>query len=215
LLRIGAKVGAALAFAVTMRTEAVNADGEFTVEMMLAQRLVGRTPDELTWTLETAVQGVAARGVFAGMESRLRQLNGATVSKVTDALGQTKSLGVGTRVAAAAGTPDITFPEQAVSPGDSWTAEVENSGRKATIRYTFRRLETIGGRQILIVEGVYEPGQFISTVSPTVFRLDAADCTMVDARGSMQADMAGRVMRVTFTMTRQPSADRAKARRRQ
>lgn len=202
LLRVGAPVGAAFAFATTIHTQAVNADGEFRAEIFHTQRVSSRTADEVTWAVDTSTGAITSRGVFAGVEKGLSQLNGFTMTKVTDALGQTRSLTVGDRTMASTGTPDITFPDRAVAPGDSWTAEVENSGRKATIRYTFKRLESVGGRPALIMEGAYEPGQFITSVTPLVFRLDAADCMPIDVNGTMQLDMGGRVIRMTFTMNR-------------
>ncbi len=206
LLRVAAPVGAAYKFMVSMRAEAVNADGAFSADITLAQRVTGRTAEEVTWAVETSTGAIASRGVFAGIEKSLGQLNGLAMTRVTDVRGQTKSLAVGNRAMASTGTPDITFPQQPVSPGDSWTAEVENSGRTATIRYTYKRRESTGRREVLIVEGVYEPGQYVSTVTPHVFRLDAADGVTIDATGTVQIDLGGAIMRMTFNMSRLPGA---------
>jgi hypothetical protein len=202
LLRITAPVGAAYVYDIKMRTDAVNADGDFHFDATLTQRMLRRTEDELTWSVAMTVANVGSRGVFAGIETNLRQLDGLDMTKITDARGQTRRIVVGDVNMPASGTPDVTFPEAPVAPGQSWIATVENQGRKAQVRYTFKGREPAGGRGVLLVEGVYEPGQFIKSVEPMIFRLDAAECTTISASGVMQVDLEGKIMRSSFTVAR-------------
>lgn len=101
------------------------------------------------------------------------------------------------------GTPDVTFPEKAVTPGESWVALVDaGSGRKANIRYTFKGRSTSGNTPSLLIEGIYEPGQTVKSVEPSIFHLDPADCTPISASGVMEANFDGKLLRSRFTVTR-------------
>ncbi len=82
-------------FAISMQTDAVNADGAFRADMTLAQRVTNRTAQDVTWAVGTPPGAIASRGVFAGVEKGLGQINGLMMTRVTDLRGQTKSLTVG------------------------------------------------------------------------------------------------------------------------
>jgi hypothetical protein len=171
--------------------------------MNLTQRVLARTEQDLTWSMKTAVSQVAAKGVFAGVETALRALDGMEMTKVVDLTGQTTRLTANGQDVPSSGTPDITFPAKAVAPGESWIAQVDaGRGQKANVRYTFKGRSTTGGVASLLVEGVYEPGQNVKSIEPTIFHLDPADCTPILASGVMEANFDGKIIRSRFTVTR-------------
>jgi hypothetical protein len=203
LLRVRPAVGQEFVWAAVMKTEAVNAVGEFQLDMNLTQRVLARTEQDLTWSMKTAVSQVAAKGVFAGVETALRALDGMEMTKVVDLTGQTTRLTANGQDVPSSGTPDITFPAKAVAPGESWIAQVDaGRGQKANVRYTFKGRSTTGGVASLLVEGVYEPGQNVKSIEPTIFHLDPADCTPILASGVMEANFDGKIIRTRFTVTR-------------
>ena len=125
------------------------------------------------------------------------------MTKVVDLTGQTTRLTLDGQDVPASGTPDVTFPEKAVAPGESWVALVDaGGGRKANIRYTFKGRSTAGGAASLLIEGAYEPGQSIKSIEPTIFHLDPADCTPISASGVMEANFDGKILRSRFNVTR-------------
>jgi len=204
LLRVRPAVGQEFVWTAVMKTEAVSAVGEFQMDMSLTQQVLARTEKDLTWSMKTAITQVAAKGVFAGIESVLRSMDGKEMTKVVDLTGQTTRLTLDGQDVPASGTPDVTFPEKAVAPGESWIASVDaGAGRKANIRYTFKGRSTAsGGAASLLIEGVYEPNQSVKSIEPTIFHLDPADCTPISASGVMEANFDGKVLRSRFNVMR-------------
>jgi hypothetical protein len=204
LLRVGPAVGQEFVWAAVMKTEAVNAVGEFQFDMNLTQQVLARTEQDVTWSMKTAVTKVEAKGVFAGIEPALRFIDGKEMKKVVDRMGQTTRLTMEGQEIPSSGTPDITFPEKAVAPGESWVASVDaGGGRQARIRYTFKGRSTApGGAASLLFEGVYEPEQSVKSIEPTIFHLDPTDCTPISATGVMEMNFDGKILRSRFTVTR-------------
>jgi hypothetical protein len=203
LLRVSPAVGQEFVWAAVMKTEAVNAVGEFQLEINLTQRVLARTEQDVTWLMKTAITQVGAKGVFAGIESVLRVIDGIEMTKVVDRMGQTTRLTMNGQEVPSSGTPDVTFPEKAVTPGESWVASVDaGRGGKARIRYTFKGRSTTRGAASLLIEGVYEPEQTVKSIEPTIFHLDPADCTPISAAGVMEANIEGKILRSHFTVTR-------------
>jgi hypothetical protein len=203
LLRVRPAVGQEFVWTAVMKTEAVNAVGEFQMDMNLTQQVLARTEQDLTWSMKTAVTQVSAKGVFAGIEQVLRIIDGKTMTKVVNLTGQTTRLTLDGQDVPSSGTPDVTFPEKAVAPGESWVAMVDaGAGRKANIRYTFKGRSTTGGAASLLIEGVYEPEQTVKSIEPTIFHLDPTDCTPISASGVMEANFDGKVLRSRFNVTR-------------
>jgi hypothetical protein len=203
LLRVRPAVGQEFVWTAVMKTEAVSASGEFQLDMSLTQKVLARTEQDLTWSMKTAVTQVTAKGVFAGIESVLRMIDGKEMTKVVNLTGQTTRLTLDGQDVPSSGTPDVTFPEKAVAPGESWVASVDaGSGRKANIRYTFKGHSTSGGAASLLIEGVYEPEQAVKSIEPTIFHLDPADCTPISAAGVMEANFDGKILRSRFNVTR-------------
>jgi hypothetical protein len=203
LLRVRPAVGQEFVWKAEMKTEAVNAVGEFQFDMNLTQQVLARTEQDLTWSMKTAVTQVSAKGVFAGIESSLRALDGMEMTKVVNLMGQTTRLTANGQDVPSSGTPDVTFPEKAVTPGESWVASVDGGGgRKANIRYTFKGRSTTGGAASLLIEGVYEPDQTVKSVEPTIYHLDPTDCTPISAAGVMELNAGGKIIRSRFNVTR-------------
>ncbi len=208
VLRVTPPAGAEYVFAVTTRTDAVNAAGTYQMDLTLTQRVQAIGDRDVTWLVKTAIDKLSSEGVFVGIENALRALDGLEMTKVVDRRGQTTSLTVGGQNVPASGTPDVTFPENAVAPGDHWIAEVDSNGRKARIRYTFKGRSTVSGRPSLLIEGQFEPGQFATSVEPALYHLDPADGLLISVAGVMQMDIDGKVMRVRFSVTRVPAKTR-------
>jgi hypothetical protein len=206
LLRVRPAVGQEFVWTAMMKTEAVNAVGEFQMDMSLTQQVLARTERDLTWSMKTAVTQVTAKGVFAGIEPALRAIDGQEMTKVVNLTGQTTRLTLDGQDVPSSGTPDVTFPEKAVAPGESWVAAVEAGGRKANIRYTFKGRSTTGGAASLLIEGVYEPEQTVKSIEPTIFHLDPTDCTPISASGVMEANFDGKILRSRFNVTRTSTA---------
>jgi hypothetical protein len=202
LLRVRPAVGQEFVWTAVMKTEAVNAVGEFQMDMNLTQQVLARTEKDLTWSMKTGVTQVTAKGVFVGIESALRAMDEQEMTKVVDLTGQTTRLTLNGQDVPPSGTPDVTFPEKAVTPGESWVATVDAGGRKANIRYTFKGRSTTGGTASLLIEGVYEPEQTVKSIEPTIFHLDPTDCTPISASGVMEMNFDGKIMRSSFTVTR-------------
>jgi hypothetical protein len=202
LLRVSPAVGQEFVWAAVMKTEAVNAVGEFQLDINLTQQVLARTETDLTWSMKTAVTQVAAKGVFAGIEQALRAMDGKEMTKVVNRMGQTTRLTMDGQDVPSSGTPDVTFPEKAVAPGESWVASVEAGGRQARIRYTFKGRSTTGGTASLLIEGTYEPEQTVKSIEPIIFHLDPTDCTPISASGVMEANFDGKILRSRFNVTR-------------
>jgi hypothetical protein len=206
LLQVRPAVGQEFVWSAVMKTEAVSASGEFQLDMNLTQRVLARTDQDLTWSMKTAVTQVAAKGVFAGIEHVLRAVDGKVMTKVVNLTGQTTRLTLDGQDVPSSGTPDVTFPEKAVAPGESWVASVDaGAGRKADIRYTFKGRSTTGSTSSLLIDGVYEPGQTVKSIEPSIFHLDPTDCTPISASGVMEANFDGKILRSRFTVTRTSS----------
>lgn len=203
LLQVRPAVGQEFVWTAVMKTEAVNAVGEFQMDMSLTQKVLARTAQDLTWSMKTAVTQVSAKGVFAGIETALRAIDGKEMTKVVNLTGQTTRLTLDGQDVPSSGTPDVTFPEKPVTPGESWVASVDaGGGRKANIRYTFKGRSTTGGAASLLIEGAYEPGQTVKSVEPSIFHLDPTDCTPISASGVMEGNFDGKILRSRFTVTR-------------
>jgi hypothetical protein len=210
LLRVNPAVGQEFVWTAVMKTEAVNAVGEFQLDMKLTQQVLARTEQDVTWSMKPAVTQVGAKGVFAGIEQVLRSMDGKEMTKVVNRMGQTTRLTMDGQEVPSSGTPDVTFPEKAVAPGESWVAAVDaGAGRKANIRYTFKGRSTAGGVASLLIEGVYEPEQSVKSIEPTIFHLDPADCTPISASGVMEANFDGKVLRSHFNVTRTSTSAKA------
>jgi hypothetical protein len=201
LLQVRPSVGQEFVWRAVSKTEAVNAVGEFEMDVMLTQRVLARTEHDLTWSMKTATKATS-KGVFAGIESALSAMDEQEMTKVVALTGQTTRLTMNGQEIPASGTPDVTFPEKAVAPGESWVATVVAGGRKANIRYTFKGRSTTGGAASLLIEGVYEPDQQFKSIEPTIFHLDPVDCTPIVASGVMEANFDGKILRTSFNVTR-------------
>jgi hypothetical protein len=204
LLRVSPAVGQEFVWTAVMKTEAVSAVGEFQLDMNLTQQVLARTEQDVTWSMKTAVTQVVAKGVFAGIETALRAVDGIEMTKVVNRMGQTTRLTMDGQNVPSSGTPDVTFPEKAVTPGESWVASVDaGGGRKANIRYTFKGRSTADGMASLLIEGVYEPEQMVKSIEPTIFHLDPTDCTPISASGVMEANLdGGKILRSHFSVKR-------------
>lgn len=92
----------------------------------------------------------------------------------------------------------VVFPEKAIKPGDTWTSQTEFTGEKVTAHYTFEKIETVNGKDCVVILLDFKDNPNVTNTQPMRLWFDKSNGWPV--KGEAEVTMSQPEQKIKMTM---------------
>jgi hypothetical protein len=181
-LRLKAKVGDTYRYKLASTIEAIQGKDKLEWTIFWDEKATKADAKSSTWKVRFHDVKIVDTQNSQQAKERQQALEGLEASLTFDHLGR----GVGVEEGDSGATGDLTFPEEAVKPGDTWEGEFTGTGKPMKVTFTYMKRLTEAGKPAVLIEGVLHKGQMASSVKPTQFVVDLATGKIVRASAEFE-----------------------------
>ncbi len=205
LMRLAGEVGDKYTYAAEMTMRGLPDGGEVRIKMTLHEELTKVGGGKFTWHQTYSNITSEGEGELAMVGSFFKLMEAMKMEIVYDERAQFISASVNGQPVPAevvGGTLDVTFPRDAVKPGDKWTGEQTVNNRKVKMEYTYEAEETVDRMKAWRYSGRFVENEMITSNTTAMFWIEQATGKLIKAEGAFTAKFDDKTLITSYRIER-------------